>query len=416
MTDSHVVVVGAGIFGLATAMELSDRGYGVTIIESSVVPNPLAASTDISKVVRMEYGADAQYTELAEEARLGWIAWNEEWMAGGLDPLYHETGVLMCCMRPMAAGGFENDSFEVLQQRGHKPLRLDAEALRSRFPAWRTGRYVDGFYHSLGGYVESGRVLTRLVDKLRARRLVEVIENVGVTDLAGKPDRVNGVILEDGREIPGDHVVLAAGAWTSKLYPELKNEIRSTGHPVFHLEPATPKLFEQDLFPTFTADVARTGFYGFPLNADGVVKIGVHGVGVSVDADAPRSVSSNAKSSLVQFLNITFPDLLSSKLVLTRLCLYADTPGEDFLIDTHPTRRGITVASGGSGHAFKFGPVLGSLVADAVEGKPPRFGRKFSWIRFWDTPDGEWGSEAARCRDSSSSRMKDEGSRMKDEG
>lgn len=398
MADKHVVVVGAGIFGLATALELSDRGYGVSIIEAGTVPNPLAASTDISKVVRIEYGSDAEYTELGEEARQGWLAWNDEWAAGGLDPLYHETGVLMCCMRPMAPGGFEHDSFELLRERGHKPVRLDADALRSQFPAWRTGRYVDGFYHRMGGYVESGRVLTQLVDKLRSRRLVEVIENAGMTDLAGSPDRVTGVLLEDGREISGDHVVLAAGAWTSKLYPELENEIRPTGHPVFHLEPAAKKLFAANLFPTFTADVARTGFYGFPINADGVVKIGVHGPGVSVDADAPRAVSTSAKERLTQFLNVTFPDLLSAKLVYTRLCLYADTPGEDFLIDTHPTRRGITVASGGSGHAFKFGPVLGALVADAVEGKPPRFGRKFSWIRFWDPPDAQRGHEAARFR------------------
>jgi glycine/D-amino acid oxidase-like deaminating enzyme len=37
------------------------------------------------------------------------------------------------------------------------------------------------------------------------------------------------------------------------------------------------------------------------------------------------------------------------------------------------------VATGGSGHAFKFAPVLGDLVADAAEGAPPPLGGKFAW-------------------------------------
>jgi sarcosine oxidase len=43
------------------------------------------------------------------------------------------------------------------------------------------------------------------------------------------------------------------------------------------------------------------------------------------------------------------------------------TPDGDFLID----RRGPFVIAGGcAGHAFKFGPALGELVADLVGGAP----------------------------------------------
>ena len=43
------------------------------------------------------------------------------------------------------------------------------------------------------------------------------------------------------------------------------------------------------------------------------------------------------------------------------------TPDGDFVID----RRGPLVIAGGcAGHAFKFGPALGELVADLVEGRP----------------------------------------------
>jgi sarcosine oxidase len=53
-------------------------------------------------------------------------------------------------------------------------------------------------------------------------------------------------------------------------------------------------------------------------------------------------------------------------------CLYDSTPDEDFVLD----RRGpLTVATGFSGHGFKFAPLLGELLADlATGGEPvPRF-------------------------------------------
>ena len=82
----------------------------MTLIDPGPIPAPTAASTDISKVIRMEYGADQDYMSLMETARIGWIDWNERWQADGIGPLYHETGVLMITRDRMAPGGFEHDS------------------------------------------------------------------------------------------------------------------------------------------------------------------------------------------------------------------------------------------------------------------------------------------------------------------
>ena len=70
-----VIVVGAGVFGIPTALELRRRGWNVTMLGPGPIPHPLAASTDISKVIRMEYGPDVSYMRLAETARAGWLAW-----------------------------------------------------------------------------------------------------------------------------------------------------------------------------------------------------------------------------------------------------------------------------------------------------------------------------------------------------
>ena len=69
MQDARsIVVVGAGIFGVTAALELRTRGWDVTVVDPGPVPRPVAASTDISKVVRMDYGADELYTAMSEAA------------------------------------------------------------------------------------------------------------------------------------------------------------------------------------------------------------------------------------------------------------------------------------------------------------------------------------------------------------
>src|SRR5207248_1534731 len=56
----------AGIYGITTALEMNARRYHVVVLDPGPLPHPLAASTDISKVVRMEYGADETYMERCE--------------------------------------------------------------------------------------------------------------------------------------------------------------------------------------------------------------------------------------------------------------------------------------------------------------------------------------------------------------
>ena len=63
-----ILVVGSGIFGVTSALELARRGHKVTLMDQGAVPYPKAASTDISKVIRMDYGSDQLYTSMMEES------------------------------------------------------------------------------------------------------------------------------------------------------------------------------------------------------------------------------------------------------------------------------------------------------------------------------------------------------------
>jgi glycine/D-amino acid oxidase-like deaminating enzyme len=157
--------------------------------------------------------------------------------------------------------------------------------------------------------------------------------------------------------------VLCAGSWTADLVPGLAPSLRATGQPVFHLRPAEPARFAGERFPVFCADIARTGWYGFPVNRDGVLKIANHGVGAA-------ELTAAHDTALRDFLRDCLPELADAPIVHRRRCVYCDTADGHFWIAADPARPRLIVAAGGSGHAFKFAPLLGDLIADAVEGRP----------------------------------------------
>jgi len=359
---TKTIIVGGGIFGLATAIELSLRGHDVTVFDPGPLPHPLAESTDISKVVRLDYGADEAYAALGERALEGWRRWNDECREAGHPPLFHETGVTFLARAPMQPGGFEHDSYAMLRRRGHALERLDADAIARRFPAYRPGVYVDGYYNPVGGWAEASAVV---------RFLAERAQFMGIEIRESRVTRLD--------DLAADLIVLCAGAWVPRLVPELAGSLRAIGQPVFHLQPDDPSLFAAHQFPVFGADISRTGYYGFPANTDGIVKIANHGTGIEVHDDAERVTHAGQAAALRDFLRESFPALADAPIVHTRLCVYCDTIDEHFWIAPHPTHPHVVVATGGSGHAFKFGPALGPLIADIATGVAHPLAPRFRW-------------------------------------
>ena len=78
--------------------------------------------------------------------------------------------------------------------------------------------------------------------------------------------------------------------------------------------------------------------------------------------------------------------------VATERCVYDNSIDADFVLD----RVGrVVVGCGTSGHAFKFGPLLGELLADLAEGRQPEVDLdRFSLRR--SPPDGDGSSVASR--------------------
>lgn len=371
-----ILIAGGGIFGVTAALELRARGHEVMVCDPGGLPHPLAESTDLSKVVRCDYGSDLLYTELGERSLEGWRRWNEERL------LFHETGVMFLARAPMQPGGFEHDSYAMLSSRGHRIERLDAAEVARRFPAYRPGVLVDGYLHAEGGWAEASNTVAHLAARARAAGVL-IREHCAITRL-----------VEDGafaaeEHVRADAVVVCAGSWTTQLLPELAGALRAIGQPIVHFTPRDPSLFEARHFPVFGAGIAETGYYGFPLTG-GVVKIANHGAGRASATNVDEAQLEHARA----FARELFPAL--GDITYTRSCIYGDSFDGHFWIAPHPERANLIVAAGGSGHAFKFAPVLGELIANAVEG---RVIERFAWrdVTGARHPRSRGGGDAARA-------------------
>jgi len=85
---------------------------------------------------------------------------------------------------------------------------------------------------------------------------------------------------------------------------------------------------------------------------------------------------------LRESLKTVYPDLAKKPFSTTRLCWYTNSGDDNWVIGPHPLDPGVFLATSGSGHAFKFLPVIGIIVADAITGQTsPEDLKKFAPFR-----------------------------------
>ena len=144
----NIGVVGAGVFGLAAAIELRARGHEVTVFDQGTVPYGSASSTDVSKGIRRTWyaGDNDTYVELVERASVQWRAWERR-----LDEsFYHQVGGLKI-LDSFEPGDPMYASVEYLRGLGAEIEVLSPGEARSRFPQFRVADNQTCVYDSWGG-------------------------------------------------------------------------------------------------------------------------------------------------------------------------------------------------------------------------------------------------------------------------
>jgi sarcosine oxidase len=167
--------------------------------------------------------------------------------------------------------------------------------------------------------------------------------------------------------------VITAGAWAGKMIPGVASRLRVTRQVIAWVTPRNWDAFALGRFPCWIADQ----FYGFPVLPVGAfggpigLKVARHFPGALSDPDHLDRVPSPAdERELVDALHTFIPDGYAETHVM-KVCMYTNTPDENFILDYLPGfDKDVAVAAGFSGHGFKFSSVVGEIMADlAMKGR-----------------------------------------------
>ena len=351
-----VVVVGAGVMGSATAYWLSRAGKRVALLEQFSPAHVRASSADESRTIRYQYRGQAAYTRMVAGAVELWKEFDRQ---SGTD-FYRETGTLTLQTQP----GLEPllDGYQGLCDLGYTPRWLDASDVRREFPQFAN---VDSGYimEGVGGYIAAGPA-TRALAEAAAEQGADVHTGAEVVELRQSGGRVTSVVTRDGRAFEGEVSRHHGRSLDVSPAPESPRP-RATNR----RSPALPEAGGSRLpytYPRLTPfSVMDTQFYGFPVHWRGCVKVADDMIGEPFDPDRDREHEDPvALAKLRDFLGRHMPDLRDADVVYSKTCTYSMTPDSDFIIDRVPSLDNALVAAGFSGHGFKFGILIGQIMAD----------------------------------------------------
>jgi sarcosine oxidase len=350
------IVIGAGLLGLSSAWALRRRGWDVLVLEAAAAPgHERSGSKGDARIFRLGY-PEAQYVHMALLAR---ARWHDLEAATGRQ-LLHVTGQVTfgdeVTLQAIAGA---------LTAAGAPAEQVSATAAAQRFP---------GIDLSGPVLVEPDSGVLAADACLAALRQAGDFELRTGTPVASVRQSSGSAIVEtaDGASLPAAIVVVCAGPGSLAL---LGLDSPAGGAPSLP-QVAYFAAQDGDLPPVFI-EWGNNMVYGLPVTGDGshagTYKVSRHTPGPAVpifDPTDPAALDGEDPAQLAQLTTAVARLLpgLDPRPVATERCVYDNTADADFVLDRVGS---VVVGCGTSGHGFKFGPLLGDLLADLAEDRRP---------------------------------------------
>lgn len=350
----NVIVVGAGIDGLATAWSLVKAGHSVSLVEQgATIPNRLAASGDHHRIIRRAYGSAGGYGRLITEA---YAAWDELWADLGESHL--DPRGFICISREE---GDEAEQYRDGLIAGNFPLEmLEPDAAVARWPFLEAGTFRFAFFSPEGGALHCRRIAAGLVGWLQ-REGANIYTGSKVTAVDADAGKVT---LESGETMQADPIVVTAGAWVLKLFPELDGTLKTYRTALAYVEPPADLKAAWDEAPVILDVGGQTDGYMIPPSGGAGMKFGsgLHKVPTG-DADWNREPVEGEGEAIRNLFSPPIARIGEYKVTEVVTCAYTFTADEKFF--AHEKGKCLIV-SACSGHGYKFGAAVGRRVAAAI--------------------------------------------------
>lgn len=406
-SNSEILIVGAGIFGTSTAYHLSlshPSPSRVTVLDHARVPSPLAASSDINKIVRADY-SKAFYMDLAYEAMEAWMSWPF------LRPYFHQTGWVALDERG-------SDLSERIRKNFRDSGRPDTSAditLDEVKGGWggvlaniNTTGFDKAYTNSSAGWADASSAVEAMMKEAMKNGIKHEVGSV--SEFVRDGSKLVGVKTLDGRTFSAPRILLATGAWTPWLMAPLEKELQISPQDSIQNQiqaagvcVAAFKLSEVEAKHYNQLPVLIYGSQGevIPPNEDRFFKFTNANTfrntsrhpktsqDISVPAPDQKLVSESLKQQSIEIIHQRIPEMLSNGRSPDdwRICWDAISPDQNQLICQHPDVRlsNLYFATAGSFHSWKFLPNIGQYVVNVLQGKSngPVKDEAWRWKTTW---------------------------------
>jgi len=345
---TDVVVVGAGVVGLAVARAARERGASVVVLERNGIGSGQSGVQPGG--VRQQWGTDVA-TRLARESA-AFYARSDEMLPFPLQLGFQRCGYLFVAHSAAALARLAAN-VEV-QRRGGVPSRVvDPAEAAELVPGLDVASVVGGTWCPEDGYFDRPQ---SVVEAFAAGLDVRIAE---VTALRHEGDF--WVARTPAGDVTAARVVIAAGVESTHLLAPLGVEL-PVEHEDRYLFLSTP-LRERLLDPLVVSAERR---FAAKQLADGRVLASDLGATGDAETGAQRwraNIRSVARELLPVLEYVDFSVLVHGR--------YDVTPDRQPVLGHVPGHDGLLLAAGFSGHGFMIAPAVGRIVAAAALGDDP---------------------------------------------
>ncbi len=362
-----VCIIGAGAFGLWTALYLQRLGASVEVVDLYGPANSRATSGGETRGVRTSYGDrphGVQWGRWANEAIKRWKAWDEEHASHDVAPFFYTTGDLILRSEPEP---YLERTMALWDELGIEYEQPSMDVVAREFPQIRSDDMSVALYEPQAGVVRARRVM---------ESVSQAFEREGGTITIGRaaPGRVeNGrlteVTIEAGSPISADIFQWACGPWLPKVLPNpMASRMRiPMGHVFYFGTPPGDNSYNYPNFPSYGVP-GCTGWPALPPDHRGFrVRTGGRSP-EDPDVSARAMIPEEGFQRGLDFVKERFPALADAPILETRACHYESSISRNFVIDLHPEWENSWITGAGSAEAFKQGPVLGDYIAHRIWG------------------------------------------------
>ena len=356
-TQYDIIVAGLGAHGSAAIYQLSKTGKKVLGIDRFHPPHDQGSSHGESRIIRQAYHESPLYVPLVKAA---YPLWEEIEKVSGQALFQRTGGILLGSKDSRVVQGAQHsaDVHDIPYE------YLDEADIQRRFPAFRPTPGTVGVLEKLAGILFPEKCIAAHLSASAAQG-AEIKYNEPITHITFHSGSVE-LTTAQGTYI-AEKVIFTTGAWIGQLFPELQLPLTIERQVLFwlgHNGPSSLPIFIWEYLPDKM-------FYGFPDLGNGM-KIAHHHKGRSIQPDELQQDTSPEEIREMQEIASRYLDI-DPVFRQTRVCMYTNTPDEDFIIDFHPQHSNVILASPCSGHGFKFSSLIGKILCDMALERPIEF-------------------------------------------